>query len=1173
MENNLRSTFKQKYDRKQWQSVLIKIMGDDKVNYSLIPKSIALTDTQLTKIEKVLNIGAILTSDRKELPIFEIHLKPTVIIERNRVTVNEIIKQYLIKDARDGAIAVFYYPDFQKTEWRFSFISPGSENSFFEELEIESTNSKRYSYVFGVAEEEHRTAARQFIQLSDSKKTLNDFFEAFNVEKMSKEFFDEYKNQYELFIKYILQSNFKTSAFNNNEKTVRDFVKKLLGRIIFLYFIQKKGWLGASSINYKDGDKNFLQNLFNQAASEVFYPNFLSKLFFDTLNKKRDNDDFEMPDGSIVKIPFLNGGLFDKVNTKYDRLTFSPSLFQDLFNFLNRYNFTIYEDSPDDHTVAVDPEMLGHIFENLLEDNKDKGAFYTPKEIVQYMTQESLIEYLHTHLPTLDKKYLILLVKYKSLDNIQELKDKISDIDYLLDKVKICDPAIGSGAFPMGLLQEIFALKDLLMHEKGFDISDKARVKEHIIQNSIYGVDIEQGAVDIARLRFWLSLVVYEDIPKPLPNLDFKIVVGDSLLTKFEDQILHIDWEVKSAKTGKMIAADIRKELNQLSQKQKEYFESANKATLNQEIRELKLGIIEKQIRFNQLQYNEHSNIQGDIFEGKLKRSTKQDTEVQSFGLLLNKIASLRANPDKELQFFDWKLNFPEVLNPLIVADNQGFDIVIGNPPYLKERDNAHIFRDVNNSEFGQLWHEGKMDYWFYFLHKSLDLSNGKSIIAFITSRYWINSKGAKKLIQRLRNSVSFTNVVDIGKLKVFDNVAGHHMIAIYSKVKNDHFSYKKLERDIQDISLFNDNENVKTYSLLNDIVFKESNEIIFAKDVFSLIGESVPLGLLFDTSIGVQESVDKISRKQLANSNREGFFAGQGVFVVTEQELATLNFSALEKKLLKRYIEPVNIIRYGFNVQEKKYLIYSDKKAKLLIASDAKYLNIRNHLDYFSEFITSSNGPYGIHRPREKAFFDESKIIFKNMFASPEFTFDDEGYYFGFSFSSIIQNDKRKSLKYLLAILNSSFAKKWFYVNGKHRGAGVDIGVEKLRTFPIIDRIEVITFEVVVDYLLFVNKLGEFDQLNEFVPNSHIIQILEEVIDAMVFELYFSEDFEKAEIKIIEYVQRDFKSIEGLEDSAKKEVIHQIYQKLREKDNEIRNNLKEMKIELRDLVMPIITA
>ncbi|GAL71490.1 SAM-dependent DNA methyltransferase [Jejuia pallidilutea] len=178
-------------------------------------------------------------------------------------------------------------------------------------------------------------------------------------------------------------------------------------------------------------------------------------MFYDTLNQKRDNDDFEMPDGSIVKIPYLNGGLFEKESDKFDHLIFPSELFTDLFEFFNRFNFTIYENSPEEHTVAVDPEMLGHIFENLLEDNKDKGAFYTPKEIVQYMTQESLIEYLVTHLgdnkPVSSqveiKEGISLFVKQKNKEGLSDTQ--LNEINSLLDKVKICDPAIGSGAFPM----------------------------------------------------------------------------------------------------------------------------------------------------------------------------------------------------------------------------------------------------------------------------------------------------------------------------------------------------------------------------------------------------------------------------------------------------------------------------------------------------------------------------------------------------------------------------------------------------------------------------------------------------------------------------------------------------------------------------------------------------
>lgn len=267
----------------------------------------------------------------------------------------------------------------------------------------------------------------------------------------------------------------------------------------------------------------------SSGANDIFYPNWLTKLFFETLNSERIDDNFVMPDGRSVKIPYLNGGLFDKEEHDEHLLTFKSKLFHNpdndddskyrgFLDFLNSFNFTIYEDSPDDQTVAVDPEMLGHIFENLLEDNKDKGAYYTPKEIVHYMCQESLIEYLTTHL---SNEYTI----YKTLgDNqieifgnetrtgqlkiIEQLGDKAlnrDDVEHiikhkdiskltqqqllrlgeLLDAIKICDPAIGSGAFPMGLLQEIFSVKELIAYETGKEWKP-AETKLNIIQNSIY---------------------------------------------------------------------------------------------------------------------------------------------------------------------------------------------------------------------------------------------------------------------------------------------------------------------------------------------------------------------------------------------------------------------------------------------------------------------------------------------------------------------------------------------------------------------------------------------------------------------------------------------------------------------------------------------------------------
>ena len=273
----------------------------------------------------------------------------------------------------------------------------------------------------------------------------------------------------------------------------------------------------------------------NSKEKDDFYARELVPLFFTRLN----NEDSENK-ARDERFPYLNGGLFDDTqDRKYNNLFLPLDIFERMFETFNNYNFTIYEDAPDEHTVAIDPEMLGHIFENLLEDNKDKGAFYTPKEIVHYMCKESLKVYLFAHDEThfenneLAKLTIDKIIQQQDLNSeekqyAEKYAFKIIDA---LEQVKICDPAIGSGAFPMGLLQEIFNAQIYLQELKGFKkgVSD-ADIKKHIIEESIYGVDIDAGAVDIARLRFWLSLVVDEQEPKPLPNLDFKIICANTLI-------------------------------------------------------------------------------------------------------------------------------------------------------------------------------------------------------------------------------------------------------------------------------------------------------------------------------------------------------------------------------------------------------------------------------------------------------------------------------------------------------------------------------------------------------------------------------------------------------------------------------------------------------------------
>ncbi len=416
----------------------------------------------------------------------------------------------------------------------------------------------------------------------------------------------------------------------------------------------------------------------------------------------------------MVKVPFLNGGLFDRdAPDRKGPIPLPARLFHNdpnpddpalrgFLDFLNAYNFTVHEDSPDDHTVAVDPEMLGNIFENLLEDNKDKGAFYTPRAIVHYMCQESLIEYLDTALNQPGHRTDLADFVSTKLPNAFVTR-QASAIDALLGSVKICDPAIGSGAFPMGLLQEIYlcklALNELANPNAQATAGDThAQIKLDIIQNSIYGVDIERGAVDIARLRFWLSLVVDEERPRALPNLDYKIVVGNSLVSKLDDEILTLDWTLRGTIGAEQEIVRLTK---RLGQKQRAFFSaSGDKVASQREIRDLKIDLLLAQITLDRAKVV--AKMPGTSLFGLSAKDQKLQItlqeQVQGLDASLRKLRAIRQDPAKSLPYFDWRLDFPEVLNPH-VTENVGFDIVIGNPPYIRQ-DEAGRFENTLKAQY-----------------------------------------------------------------------------------------------------------------------------------------------------------------------------------------------------------------------------------------------------------------------------------------------------------------------------------------------------------------------------------------------------------------------------------------------------------------------------------------
>ena len=686
------------------------------------------------------------------LQIFDVTVSDRVMMERNRVNIQRLIRA--VMDQFSCAFMLFHYEDDTRWDWRFTYCRKSGNKE-------ETTDNKRYTFLLG-PDQSCRTATDNFMALYDKRNSLEikDIEDAFNVEALSKEFFGKYKVQYEDFVNYMvdpangMRQHFIDTDFDHTgmtadkirdreEKPIRDYVKKLLGRIVFLHFLQKKGWLGVpAGKEWGEGDRDFMLNIFknaNESQKENFLDDILEDLFAEGLDRNR-SDQGDLYDTKVegfrnCRIPYLNGGLFERDILDKKPSHFPASYFNGLLTMLSQYNFTIDENDPNDAEVGVDPEMLGRIFENLLEDNKDKGAFYTPKEIVQYMCRESLIAYLQTDMREEDKECIRQFVTTHDASLLGEQKEYI---DQKLCDVKICDPAIGSGAFPMGLLRELFFCRSAI--EPNI-VENAANIKRHIIQNNIYGVDIERGAVDIARLRFWLSLIVDEKSPEALPNLDFKIMQGNSLLEQYKGADL-------STMTEKKVGSEHGITL----------FDSM-------------LDVYRKNLRDKLAEYYvcpEHDKkvqLRKDIADIVKQELIEQGIQIDF------KDMDLSANS----QFFLWHTWFHDVFSR---PSKEGFDIVIGNPPYVEAKKLKYI-ASILKEKFAI--YSGTADLSIYFNELGVNLLAEKGIISYITTNKFFNTGYGEK-VRRQLSSQHINIILNFEQVEVFKNVLVSSVIFNISK-------------------------------------------------------------------------------------------------------------------------------------------------------------------------------------------------------------------------------------------------------------------------------------------------------------------------------------------------------------------------------------------------------
>ncbi len=540
------------------------------------------------------------------IDILVITLQKATSLERARTMQRNFIAWYLNGSRggvmKDAALAAFVSPD--AADWRFSLIKMDYkfEKSKTGRMKVkeEFTPARRWSFLVGANEKSHTAQSQMKKILADDEHnpTLAELEQAFDIETVTKEFFREYRN---LFLRTkeeldkVVKKDLKIKAeFDDKGVDTVNFAKKLLGQIIFLYFLQKKGWFGVGrDDDWGAGSKNFLRELFDKKHGDYsnFFNDILEPLFYEALRRDRSDDDgyYSRFD---CKIPFLNGGLFDPIGN-YDwvrtdiiipdklfsntRKTKEGDTGDGILDIFDRYNFTVKEDEPLEKEVAIDPELLGKAYEKfnaIRPDNFDEfkkalksgktgeenkfnkkfGVYYTPREIVHYMCQQSLINYLATELDAKANKEDIeslihigdqvsenearVLSKGKETKTYshklpESIRKNATLIDLKLADITVCDPAVGSGAFPVVMMSEIVKTRNVL----SVFLNDKERTtydfKRRCIEHSLYGVDIDPGSVEIAKLRLWLSLMVDEDDIKnikPLPNLNYKIVCGNSLL-------------------------------------------------------------------------------------------------------------------------------------------------------------------------------------------------------------------------------------------------------------------------------------------------------------------------------------------------------------------------------------------------------------------------------------------------------------------------------------------------------------------------------------------------------------------------------------------------------------------------------------------------------------------
>ena len=1161
-KQQLEQIFTKEYQPALWRNVLTEVFGVTYLYQN--PEPITLNSNEIAKT--AFELGSFKTNDARIIGIYEVNLNDTPNIERNRVGLRETLRSIYKYDV-DGALVVFVQDD----KWRLSFISEIRTLDENGEPTKHITEPKRYTYLLGRGEKV-KTSAIRLTSIAGKEFVLEDIREAFSVEALNEEFYKIVRDYFYRLVggkvgkgrsqrTYDRLLKLPIAESKENEKHFREFAVRLIGRTIFCWFLKVKKsdagipLLPESLLSKEAVDKN-----------SDYYHSILERLFFQTLNTPMNKRRDDLPEGCEI-IPFLNGGLFEPqlddfyelnsatgINNNLNTLKIPDEWFAEFFEEISHYNFTADENSPVDIEFSIDPEMLGRIFENLLAEidpdtgesaRKATGSFYTPREIVSYMVDESLIYYLKAKLESetkgfgfqtfgetqtnmfgnegrIQQKFEIPLENNRWQKRPDELEKALRELfshdtsehqfneterEILIraiDDCKVLDPACGSGAFPIGVLQRLVFLlekldtnnekwkywqkaKAIRETEKAFEEGDQtqrdARLKEisdafekdssdygrklFLIERCIYGVDIQPIAAEISKLRCFLTLVVDDTVDETaenrgvrhLPNLEFKFVTADALLKLPQSSLYNSDAK-----------------LEDLARIRSAYLQSYG----------------EKKVSLK----DDFKKLQGEILDEQIKASGDMQDERAI------KLGGWKPFEHEKTDWFD----------PLWMFGVKDFDIVIGNPPYVVSKNK--IYRKIYQESV-----YGRPNLYGFFIHASLvNLITDNGFLCFINPKTLLTDayfSALRKFILKNGSVESVLNIVN--RRNVFESVLQSCIVDIFRKTEQNSTVRIKNIQIKQDINLDN-------YLKISDL------DLIFGE-------KESPLFLVAESKNAYQIMRKIRSFKTLSQSGIK-FTTGKIQWDKYSQHL-----SDVSQENSTRLIWAENMQRYFFAPAKNradKLFINCPLQSCQPISKDTIVVQrttaVEQKWRIISTIVSPTNFGFPIQAENNTSYLES--------------------------------NSTNANLKFILSLLNSSLMDYVFRLinSNTHVSAG------ELNDLPFSLTEKQKTFENLVDYILFLkdSQAPAESRVVDGVADSRLAGEFEEAIDALVYELYFEEDFRHSGVSLLEHAAAIFPAIENLEPAAKLETIADAYRKLKDEAGEFYKNLKLMDERLSELLEPI---